>query len=166
MNNTTYLWDSDLKRNLPSANYESWNTLHRAYTFFKQHAGGIVGEKAKGAFLLAKAEQWAEDQNLLTGVIEDDERAYCYCGNESCEYHEDSDHTWETVVALLVKPCKEYDRDDRHPHMWRCAEDEYDLSCSYTEVLASLGGIMEPTSDYLRTIYAELALEVKVDARI
>jgi len=121
--------------------------LQNAYTFFKQHAGGIVGESAQVALMLAKAEQWAEDHGLVSLTEQDTEQAYCYCDSDTCKYHEGSDHTWETVVAFLVKPCEQY------------SEDACDLSCRHTDVLASLGGIMEPTSDYLRTIHAELALE-------
>jgi hypothetical protein len=162
MPTTTYLWDSDLKRNLPRASYESWNPLHRAYMFFKQEGyfGGIVGEKAKMAFLFAKAEQWADDHGLVSLTDYDSEQAYCYCDSETCKYHEGSDHTWDTVVALLVKPCEEYDTDESRPHMTHCSSTGCDLSCPHTEVLASVGGIMEPTSlNYLRTIHANLALE-------
>ena len=39
-------------------------TSRRRYAFFKRHAGGIVGEAAKGAKLLADAEAWAADRGV------------------------------------------------------------------------------------------------------
>jgi hypothetical protein len=39
--------------------------LRSRYEFFRQHAGYIVGENAKGALNLARAEAWAWEENLV-----------------------------------------------------------------------------------------------------
>jgi hypothetical protein len=48
-------------------------SLRSRYEFFKKHAPYIVGEQAKGAWELAKAEQWAWEENLVKVWGYDDE---------------------------------------------------------------------------------------------
>ena len=126
--------------------------LLRRYRFFVRHAGGIVGECAKGALALARAEQWAEDQYLIFKTQPDDQHAYCYCDDPKCKYHEGSTHTWETVGVVLKDPCQQ------------CVDEKVDPSdCRHSEILGSLWGIMDPSEDYLRVVRAELALEAMHD---
>ena len=155
MKYTTYLWDSDLKLNLPHNNYESWNVVHRAYRFFRTE-----GHAPSDALALARAECWAKSSDLV-GVTREDERAYCYCDSDSCKYHEGSKHTWETVMAMLVKACPDHyldcfdDTALADGCAWRTGHgDPHALYPSPT-----LGGIMDPTENDLRTTYAELAME-------
>lgn len=124
------------------------NELRRRFRFFHEHAGYVVGARARGALALARAEQWAEDEGIEFLTRDDDERAYCYCDDPHCKYHEGSeyerDHGWETIGVMAVRPCPEHGTD-----------------CKHAEVLGSLWGIMEPDNTYLRVVRAELALEAQ-----
>lgn len=113
-------------------------TLRESWRFFMREAGYRVGFKAFGALELAKAETWVSEVGLADNYeVEEDERAYCYCENTQCQYHEGSTHEWETLFVSL--------RDNDGT------------------VLASLGGIMAPSREYLRVVKAQLALQVHAD---
>lgn len=118
-----------------------------AFRFFRDHAGYVVGQRAQGALALARAEQWLDSQLL-------DRFAFCV------EPDSDPDlsfaDTWperdrnqfysrehEVLCASIVKPCA-----------------SHGMHCRHTEVLASLCGIVDADSKYMRVIRAELALEV------
>ena len=112
--------------------------------FFWVHAGySTPPGRLKCARQLAKAEAWLEAQADLEVVIEGDERAYCYCDDPACRFHEGSDHDWETVWVAIRRKCP-----------------DHGLDCRHAETLAGLGGIMDPDRTYLRVVTAELALEV------
>lgn len=101
--------------------------------FFRQHGGGVVGEAARGALDLARAERemerrnwyvlWEPDQDADLSWMSDKERA---------EEH-------EVYCAVLVGPSKH--------------------GFSTSDVLASLCGIVDPSREYKRVVEAELASE-------
>jgi hypothetical protein len=119
------------------------------YQFFLKHAGyshaqnetAIQGQR-RCARQLAKDEAEA----LALGVQfdwQDDERAFCYYDEPTCEYHEGSDHDWPTLFCVAFNDC--YCSNAAHePHR---------------NILASLCGIMDPDANYRRVVEAELALE-------
>jgi hypothetical protein len=117
--------------------------LRRRFRFFLEHAGYATPPgRAQCALNLARAEMWAEGEDLEFLEQPDDETAFCYCDDPHCKYHEGSDHTWETVCVALVRPCE-----------------AHGTECRHAECLASLSGIMEPDRAYLRVVRAELAAE-------
>lgn len=128
--------------------------LRRSFRFFLAHGGGIVGQHAQSALALARAEQWAKDSGVAFDVRDDDERAYCHCGDPTCKYREpDASESpkrwntsnyreWDTVGVMAVRPCEDHGTD-----------------CPHAEHLGSLWGIMDPSPEYLRVVKAELALE-------
>lgn len=62
--------------------------LRNAYSFFRQQAGGIVGENAKTALALAKAEREAEERGWSYGWPDDPEEWDCDCGSSDCKPNE------------------------------------------------------------------------------
>lgn len=58
--------------------------IRNAYDFFRRHAGGIVGQSAKTALALAKAEHEAQERGWFVGWVADDEPWDCDCGNPDC----------------------------------------------------------------------------------
>ncbi len=124
-------------------------TFNRAaYDFFKEHAGGIVGQASVGAANLARAEKIAYD----LGWTVDWEGDY-----SSPDMLGDHDY-W----------CKgnrvEYDDG------WRTVECNHEVTCALLraedgEVLGSLGGIIDASRDYRRVIEAELAAEAIAEGR-
>lgn len=123
--------------------------IRSAFRFFLHHAGYATPPgRVACALALAKAEAKLLASDLEFITRDDDERAYCYCDNPTCKYHEGSKHDWPTIAAAIVRPCT-----------------EHGLDCKHAEYLASLGGIMEPDANYLRVIRAELACEVFPNAK-
>jgi hypothetical protein len=105
----------------------------KAYLFFKEHAGYCVGERAKGALRLAKAEAYAAQMGYEVSWEWDD------CGDLG-------DHEIWCSNAKQGK-CRGH-------------EIEYAvLKDASGEVRASLGSIIEPSNDCRRVIEADLFLE-------
>lgn len=111
------------------------NRIIDAYLFFRANAGGIVGENAKGALAMARAERYAMEHNWEYYWEDDPEGCIgADCGEtESCDHAccQGKPHT--CLHCQLVTPAG--------------------------TVLASLGSICEPTYKYRRVVEAELALE-------
>jgi hypothetical protein len=117
-------------------------SFRRSFQFFAKHAGYIVGERAKGALALARAERWATDSDLeflwsdnADGNLGD--HAY-WCAHarasRPCQH--------EITACALIRPCPD---DGVH--------------CGHAETLASLSGIIDADHAYQRVVQAELALE-------
>jgi hypothetical protein len=104
-----------------------------AYRFFKEHAGCIVGQRALGAYALAKAERYA----TLVGY----EIVWEYDGDADLGDHE----VWCSNAAR--GRCKGHE----------CLSAVLRDVCG--ELRASLCNIIEPDANYRRVIEAELALE-------
>jgi len=123
----------------------------QAYQFFKDNAGGIVGESALGAARLARAEE-----ALATAVNAGVARVLW-------EWDDNIDDSWMA------------ERERKQPHEWtRCAivrDVTYTrlgagilngTTYQHTECLASLHGIVDADRNYMRVIEAELALEANL----
>ena len=110
--------------------------LIRDVRFFREHVGGVVGEAERGGLALTRAERYAADHGW-TVVWEDDPDA-----DWSWMTEREQKQPHEVYVALL------YDRDpaDRTSRL-------------RPRILASLGGIFDPSPQYRRVVEAELALE-------
>jgi len=114
------------------------------WKFFLNKAGYATPPgRAMCALLLARAEQWS-DQNGIEFRIEDDPDADdSFVETWPLKYQE----AWKKechscYFVVCYKPCPE--------HGW---------DCKHKEVLSSLGGIFDPSDDYLRVVRAELASE-------
>ncbi len=99
--------------------------------FFRQHGGGVVGEAARGALDLARAEREAERRGWRT----------------DWEYDEGADWSW------LDQPGFEREKAKEHEVYVAILRDKNGY------VLASLGGIFDPDRRYMRVVEAELASE-------
>jgi hypothetical protein len=119
------------------------NKLERAYRFFRENAGGIVGESAKTAMALARAEAWAGEHLTFWW-----------------EYDDDVEWDGEgPAPSSAPERCGAVLRRDAEPYLtsigdWRVYEFPRGL-----HMLASLCGIWGADSNYRRVIQAELALE-------
>lgn len=115
-------------------------TLRAAYDFFRAHAGGIVGETARNALALARAEHDARIAGLCFMWDWDNDVDYSFV------------ETWPTADQ------KRWNRDVHVAEMVRVAQP---CGCCGTvgETLASLCGIVDADASYRRVIEAELALE-------
>lgn len=127
------------------------NRRRRQIEFFAAHAGySTPPGRMACAKNLADAETYANDQGWEYLIMDDDERAYCYCDNPKCPYHEgsekDQNDGWRTVAIVLYAPCA-----------------EHGISCKHAKALASLSGIMDPDDQYIRVVQAELAAEAMHD---
>lgn len=107
-----------------------------AYRFFRQHAGYIVGESAKGALALARAEKHAGDEGLQHVWVEDPDPDLSWMD----EHERAQEH--EVLGCILYRPCS-----------------EHGVDCKHAEPLASLWGIVDADREYRRVIEAELSLE-------
>lgn len=118
------------------------------YIFFRDHAGSIVGECAKGALALARAERWAHDNDIRFDWDHDD-----------WDYKEKlGDHAYW---------CRDEARGITHQHtvfFCQCIRDDETTHGGY-EVLASLSGIIDPDRNYRRVVEAQLAQEALDDER-
>jgi hypothetical protein len=108
----------------------------RAFRFFAEHAGYVVGERAKGALALARAERDASEAGVEFVWEYDDDADYSWMNEEEAA----REHTVERVRAVL--PC-----------------DEHGIDCKHARTLGSLSGIFDADANYRRVIEAELALE-------
>lgn len=125
--------------------------LRRAFQFFLKHSGYCVGQRAKGALQLARAERWAETEG------------YTF----EWRYDADADlgdHEYWCNAARRDKAG--YDSDGNQITSYRrrpeCAghEAEYCLMLDRNNhVVQSLHGILDATGDYRRVVQAELASE-------
>lgn len=109
--------------------------MMQAYKFFKANAGGIVGQCAAGALALAKAEEWAQAEEVTIEWMPDDdadEGNLCQC-----------------------KECVEW-RESNGMDVWGCVLTLGDES-------VSLWGIERPSDEYRRVVEAELAQELQTD---
>lgn len=123
--------------------------LLSAFRFFQEHAGMIVGENAKSALALARAELLARDADVVflwEGDIEAD-WSFVETWPEADQKRWHSDEHFAEYVRL-VRLCEE---DSKYYHD-RAA-------CPHAETLASLGGIIDADTNYRRVVEAELALE-------
>lgn len=111
--------------------------LLRAYRFFRAHAGGIVGENAKTALHLAKAERDAVSYGIEFTTEPD------FVG----QYH-DGPKEW----GWGKKDILDWEKED-HECIQICA------TGPDGEVLASLCGIWDADQNYRRIVRAELAAE-------
>jgi hypothetical protein len=109
--------------------------LRRAYEFFKEHAGYVVGERAAGALVLAKAEAEAKSRVWLV----------------EWEPDEDADWSW------MDQPGFEDELARSHEVYAAVLRDEDG------DILASLGGIFDPSREYRRVVNAELVAEALTD---
>jgi hypothetical protein len=117
----------------------------RAYRFFFEHAGYIVGRRAECALSLAKAEQWANDQGLEFVTKPDCDADLSFADTWPARERDEfkrQDH--EVICARLIRPCE-----------------DHGTECLHAETLASLGGIVDADNNYLRVIRAELASEAQ-----
>jgi hypothetical protein len=99
--------------------------------FFREHGGGVVGEAARGALSLARAEREMERRGWRVEWVPDDDADWSWLDQPGFEKEKARDHE---VYGAILK--------DRHG-----------------EVLASLWGIFDPDSKYQRVVEAELASE-------
>ena len=104
----------------------------KAFRFFRDHAGYVVGERAKGALALAKAEAEAERRGIR--------------------------FVWEWDAGADASWMTEDEQKEEHEAFWARAEAPCG-ECGRPEVLASLGGIFDPDQNYVRVVNAELAME-------
>jgi len=113
--------------------------LQNAFRFFYANAGYIVGKRAVGAIALARAERWAS------------QLGYEYRWNFEQENYNDflGDHAYW---------CADERASRQHEH-----EVFYCVLETHGRILASLGGIIDPTYASCRVIEAELALEAMHD---
>lgn len=82
------------------------DTRRSAIEFFAKYASCVTPPGRMGtAKKLADAEAYAAEQGWEYLITDDDERAYCYCDDPKCKYHEGSDHDWETIAIILYRPC-------------------------------------------------------------
>jgi hypothetical protein len=111
-----------------------------AYLFFRAHAGGRIGFNAQTALDLARAEQHARCEGWQWEWMND----RCIGGDcretETCEHPccQGTEHVCESLTL--------WDSEGR-------------------SVLASLGSICEPTTEYRRVVKAELAMEAMSEGR-
>lgn len=132
------------------------SVLTPAEKFFYQHAGysrkpheSEDAGKRRCAKAMAKAEARAQRVGIHFEWNDDDERAYCYCDDPTCKYHEGSDADWETLYCVAYKDC--HCRNAAHqPHR---------------DIVGSLSGIMDPDASYRRVVEAELASEYFAEVR-
>jgi hypothetical protein len=143
------------------------------FQFFFEHAGYIVGQRAQCAIALARAEEYADTEELdcvweyeqedpdlgdheywcknaralaaYKNGHDTDNSARWHRGRNAWEYRGYRPHPCEHDVlwARLVRPCPEHGTD-----------------CCHAETLQSLGMIIDPDRDYRRVVRAELAAEV------
>jgi hypothetical protein len=113
------------------------NELARAYRFFRDNAGYIVGERARCALSLARAERDAKEQGIAFRWEWDSDADLSWMSDAERQ----QEHEVEGCIAYI--PCPDHGAD-----------------CKHATVLASLWGIVDADSNYRRVVEAELALEV------
>ena len=121
-------------------------SMRRAFRFFLDNAGYATPPgKAVCALSLVKAEQWADSEGLEF-VTEPDFDADLSFADTWPERDREAFHKQEheVICARLVRPCPDHGTD-----------------CKHAVTLASLCGIVDADSSYLRVIRAELASEAQ-----
>lgn len=111
-------------------------SIIRRYRWFRsQGVGGWLGHDAETCLMLAKAEEWAED-NGFEVVTEDEHEPW----DGDCEAPE------HVLSVCLLRPCP-----------------EHGMPCSHTEILGSLGmvGVNSLSDPYLRVVAAEIAADAQ-----
>ena len=126
--------------------------MYRRYRFFKENAGYVVGERAKCAYSLARAEELAESAGLTVNWEWDDydtDLSWCECkGNNA------------TCIRCGARKysgrdCTSLDGHDYHDH-----EALYAYVKAGGVTLAGLGGIVDAIgTPYQRVVEAELLAE-------
>lgn len=125
------------------------------FRFFAANAGGIVGQNATTAIALARAERWADDEELETEWMQDDDG--------DLGDHEYWCHNARSIDRLSAREQRAYNVSScEHAIEWcrlvrPCAD--HGTDCKHAETLGSLGGIIDADRNYRRLIRAELALE-------
>ena len=104
----------------------------KAFRFFHENAGYVVGQRAIGAAALARAEEKAADAGITFRWEHDHDPDISWMS----ETEKKQDHEILGCMAMSV-----------------CGE------CGQRKQLASLWGIVDPSNEYRRVIEAELALE-------
>ena len=114
------------------------------WRFFLENAGYATPPgRAVCALELARAERWAEQEGIEFRLEDDPDADASFVETWPVRDQEAwRKQTHACYCMICYKPCPE--------HGW---------DCKHKEVLASLGGIFDPTDDYLRIVRAELALE-------
>lgn len=134
-------------------------TMYRRYRFFKENAGYVVGERAKCAYSLARAEELAESAGLTVNWEWDDydtDLSWCECKGDD-----------EMCVRC---GSRKYAGDDcDYPSgMWPDGHEfhEHEVLYAYVsapescERLAGVGGIVDAIgTPYQRVVEAELLAE-------
>ncbi len=105
--------------------------LIRDMQFFRRHGGGVVGEAARGALSLARAEREMTKRGWTVEWVPDDNADWSWLDQPGFEREKAKEHE---VYGAVLK--------DRHG-----------------KVLASLWGIFDPDRHYMRVVEAELASE-------
>ncbi len=118
------------------------------FKFFRDNAGYIVGERAMSAISLARAEKYSQAREW-------------YVVWEFEDYSDDhlGDHSYWCTKERSYEALSEYDM-----HEAMAFEHTHDVTYAVLkdtnyEPLSSLGGIIDPGTNYARVIEAELASE-------
>ena len=130
-------------------------SMYRRYRFFKENAGYVVGESAKCAYSLARAEELAESAGLTVDWDwdGDSDLSWCECkgDNETC--------TRCGSRKYSGRECTSLDGHDYHDH-----EVLYAYVKAGGATLAGLGGIVDAIgTPYQRVVEAELLAEAIVE---
>ena len=128
-------------------------SMYRRYRFFHENAGYVVGESAKCAYSLARAEELGEAYDLDVDWEWDDDPdlSWCECkgDNETCIRCGSRMYSGQECVSP--------DGHDYHDHEVMVAYVTPPESC---ERLAALGGIVDALgTPYQRVVEAELLAE-------
>jgi hypothetical protein len=124
--------------------------LLKACRFFQEHAGYVVGQNAKGALTLARAERDARDAGVVFIWQADPYADWSFVETwdaRDVKCWAQSDHEAEGCRAVL--PCSACVASG-----WNDAE-----NCRHATELASLWSIIDAGPAYRRVIEAELAAE-------
>jgi hypothetical protein len=113
--------------------------LLSATKFFQANAGGVVGRNAETALRLARAEAWAEDEDVTFEVVDDS-------GSDS--QYQDKDRSWAAwngdVVGIIARH-----PDGREASLWGIMESKNNRE----------------RADYRRVVCAELAEQLQSEGR-
>lgn len=136
----------------------------RAFQFFIDHAGGVVGERARGAIQLARAEQLLERAvELEVASVEwvDDQEPYDPGDSATAEEAERyfGENTWTGPFGCIVRVLEEAgESEDGLEYLDRVSAAE----ASLWSIVVGPRGTDDP---YCRVVTAELALELEDELR-
>lgn len=119
----------------------------KAFQFFSEHAGGIVGERAKGAIALARAEQLLE-RAIGLGVA-------------SCEWVDDCE-PYDPGDVDSPEDVARWFESGAWTGPFGCVLNVGDAGASLWGIVVGSRGTDDP---YCRVVAAELACEVEDDLR-